>query len=71
MPFGLTNGPESFTQLTNLALNSLTWAHCLVYLDDIIIWALTFNPFAARNFAEKRVLKLLEQFSSHCLAIKS
>ena len=37
MPFGLTNGPASFTRLMNLALGELTWTHCLVYLDDIII----------------------------------
>ena len=29
------------------------------------------NPFAPRDFAEKRVLKLVEWFSSHCRAIKS
>ena len=29
------------------------------------------NPFAAGDFAEKRVLKLVEQFSGHCRAIKS
>ena len=40
MPFGLTNGPASFTRLMNLALSELTWTHCLVYLDDIIICAL-------------------------------
>ena len=71
MPSELTNGPEGFTQLMNLVLNSLTWTHCLVYLDDIIIWAITFNPFAPGNFASKCVLKLVEQFSSHCLAIKN
>ena len=30
-----------------------------------------FNPFAPENFAEKRVLKLVEPFSGHCLAKKS
>ena len=29
------------------------------------------NPFAAGDFAEKRVLKLVEWFSGHCRAIKS
>ena len=43
MPFGLTNGPTSFTRLMNLALSGLTWTHCLVYLDTIIIWASTFE----------------------------
>ena len=30
-----------------------------------------FNPFAPGDFAEKRVLKLVEWFSDHCHAIKS
>ena len=30
-----------------------------------------FNPFAPGNFAEKRVLKLVEWFSGHCRAIRS
>ena len=29
------------------------------------------DPFDPRNFAKKCVLKLVKQFSSHCLAIKS
>ena len=31
----------------------------------------TLNPFAPEDFAEKRVLKLVDWFSGHCLAIKS
>ena len=30
-----------------------------------------FNPFAPGDFAEKRILKLVEWFSGHCRAIKS
>ena len=43
MPFGLTNEPASFTRLMNLALSGLTWTHWLVLLDNIIIWASTFE----------------------------
>ena len=32
---------------------------------------ITINPFAPGDFAEKRVLKLVEWFSGHCRAIKS
>ena len=32
---------------------------------------LYFNPFAPGDFAEKRILKLVEWFSGHCRAIKS
>ena len=31
----------------------------------------SFNPFAPGDFAEKRILKLVEWFSGHCRAIKS
>ena len=35
-------------------------------------WGLNgFNPFAPGDFAEKRVLKLVEWFSGLCRAIKS
>ena len=37
----------------------------------MVNYACGFNPFAAGNFAEKRVLKLVEWFSGHCCAIKS
>ena len=30
-----------------------------------------FNPFTPGDFAEKRILKLVEWFSGHCRAIKS
>ena len=42
---------------------------CLKQGIDFIIFCL--NPFAPGDFAEKRVLKLVEWFSGHCHAIKS
>jgi len=45
VPFGLTNGPSSLTRLMNLALSGLSWTHCLVYMDDSIIWAPTFEDY--------------------------
>ena len=43
---------------------------------QFIFWLVTlsstfFHPFAPGDFAEKRVLKLVEWFSGHCRAIKS
>ena len=35
------------------------------------LWLILVNPFAPGDFAEKRVLKLVEWFSGHCRAIKS
>ena len=42
------------------------WGHEI----DIKI-KISINPFAPGDFAEKRVLKLVEWFSGHCCAIKS
>ena len=36
-------------------------------LFDVVI--LFFNPFAPGDFAEKRILKLVEWFSGHCRAV--
>ena len=48
MPFGLSNGPASFTRLMNLALDGLTWTYCLLYRDDIIVWSDTFDEHLSR-----------------------
>ena len=40
-------------------------------LDKIQSLSCELNPFAPRDFAEKRVLRLVEWFSGHCRAIKS
>ena len=41
MPFGLTNAPATFQRAMNTILKGLTWVDCLVYLDDIVIFAKT------------------------------
>ena len=55
----------------DFALNSQIW---LFYAEKWIFFKKLgplLNPFAPRDFAEKRVLKLVEWFSGHCRAIKS
>ena len=52
-------------------LNSQMWlffAEKWVFLKKL---STLLNPFAPGEFAEKRVLKLVERFSGHCRAIKS
>lgn len=39
MPFGVTNGPASFMRLMNMALDDINWKYCLVYLDDVVVFA--------------------------------
>ena len=51
MPFGLTNAPSTFQRMMDGLLKGLTWRKCLVYLDDVIIFARTFEELLA-NFEE-------------------
>lgn len=43
MPFGLCNAPATFERLMERLLSGLLWEVCLLYLDDIIVHANTFN----------------------------
>ena len=43
MLFGLTNAPPSFQLLMQCVLAGLSGTHCLVYLDDIIVFGTTFE----------------------------
>ena len=53
LPFGLTTAPSVFQRLMDFVLCGLTYASCLVYLDDIIVFAPDF---------ETHVLRLQEVF---------
>lgn len=39
MPFGLFTSPSTFQRTMDLVLGGLRWSVCLVYLDDIIVYA--------------------------------
>ena len=43
MPFGLCNSPATFERLMERVLSGLHWQICLVFLDDIIVYAGTFE----------------------------
>lgn len=48
MPFGLVNAPATFQRLMELCLGDLTFNNLLVYLDDILIHATTFEEMISR-----------------------
>ena len=45
VPFGLCNTPATFSRLMNRVLAGLHWETCLFYLDDIIVFATTWEEY--------------------------
>lgn len=48
LSFGLTNAPSVFQRLMDLVLSGLTWEICLVYIDDVIVFARSFGEQVSR-----------------------
>ena len=48
LSFGLSNAPAVFQRLMDLVMAGLTWEICLVFLDDIIVMAKTFEQHLER-----------------------
>lgn len=45
MPFGLKNAPATLQQALDLLMAGLTWEEVLIYLDDLNVFAPTFEAF--------------------------
>lgn len=43
LPFGLKNAPSQFQRLMDMVMAGILWEACVVYLDDLIIMAPTFE----------------------------
>ena len=65
MPFGLCNAPATFERLMSKVLRGLQWNHCLVYIDDILVFG--------KDFAStlKNLEEVLHRISDHGLQLKS
>jgi len=48
LPFGLCNALSSFERLMELLLSGLQWKICLIYLDDILVFAKNFEEMLER-----------------------
>ena len=42
MPFGLCNAPATFQRLMDGCMGDMNLRHCLIYLDDIVVFSSTF-----------------------------
>ncbi len=48
LPFGLNNVASTFQRKMELALQGLQWTTCFVYIDDIIVFATSFDEHIRR-----------------------
>ena len=48
LPFGVMNAPAYFQRMMDSILQGLTWTTCMVYMDDVIIFAKTWEEHLAR-----------------------
>ena len=47
-PFGMKNSGATFQRTMELALNGLQWYICIIYIDDVIVFAKTFDEHIER-----------------------
>jgi len=70
LPFGCSTAPSVFQRLMDLVLCGLTYITCLVYLDDIIVYANDFETHLSRMrevFARLRAANLKLHAGKCCL----
>ena len=48
LPMGVCNGPATFARLMGRVLDGLQWKTCIAYLDDVIVFAPTFDEHQRR-----------------------
>lgn len=65
MPFGLCNAPATFERLMETTLAGLQWDICLIYLDDIIVYAKTFEEM------NRNLSRVFEKLAAAGLKLKA
>lgn len=64
MPFGIRNAPSEFSRLMDIVLAGLQWKTALVYIDDIIIFARSFEEH------KKNLIEVLNALKAANLKLK-
>ena len=64
MPFGLCNAPGTFQRLMEVVLNGLQWERLILYLDDVIVFASTWDE------TMKNLEMVLKRFRQAKLTLK-
>ena len=59
MPFGLINGPATFTRFIDMVLGGLRWSACLVYMDDILVHSRTFETHVS---SLRKIFRRMSEF---------
>jgi transposase InsO family protein len=65
MPFGLKNAPGVFQRMMDTTFAGLKWLICLVYLDDVVVWASTWDEHLSR------VRRVLQRCRERNLGLKA
>ncbi len=69
MPFGLSTAPATFQRTMDIILSGLTYAICLCYLDDVIVFSHDMKEHCER--LETVLLRLREHNLRVNLSVKS
>jgi len=64
LPFGLCNSPASFARMMNLVMSGLNFSICLIYLDDIIVFASDLETHL------ERLVQVLQRLRAENLKLK-
>lgn len=48
MSFGLSNSPATFERMIDTVLRGLRWKICLCYLDDVVVFSISFSEHLNR-----------------------
>ena len=64
MPFGLCNAPATFQRCMQECLGELNLSYCLIYMDDIVVYARTLQDHLYR------LRRVFDRFCDHRLKLK-